>query len=33
VIAVYQRHNFAAEMKDAFERWSAHIEALTNLSE
>jgi hypothetical protein len=33
VIAVYQRHDFAAEMKDVFERWSAHIEALTILNE
>jgi hypothetical protein len=30
MIAVYRRHDFAAEMKDAFEKWSAHIEALTN---
>jgi integrase len=29
VMAVYQRYDFADECKDAWERWSAHIEQLT----
>jgi integrase len=28
VAAVYQRHEFLAERKDALERWGAHIEDL-----
>ena len=28
VAAVYQRHEFLAERKDALERWSAHLSHL-----
>lgn len=28
VAAVYQRHDFLAERKDALERWSAHIASI-----
>ena len=28
VAAVYQRHEFLAERKDALERWGAHVAAL-----
>ena len=28
VAAVYQRHEFLAERKDALERWGAHIASL-----
>jgi integrase len=30
VAGIYQRHRYAKEVKEAFERWSLHIEALTN---
>jgi hypothetical protein len=32
VAAVYQRHEFLAERKDALERWGAHIASLKKLS-
>lgn len=28
IVGVYQRHKFEAEMRDALERWAAHVEAL-----
>jgi integrase len=31
VAAVYQRHQFLAERKDALERWGAHVEAIQNV--
>jgi len=27
---IYQRHQYAKEVREAFELWSQHIEALTN---
>jgi hypothetical protein len=33
VAAVYQRHEFLAERKDAVERWSAHIVRLLESAE
>ena len=29
VAGIYQRHRYAKEVRDAFELWSQHIEALT----
>ena len=29
VAAVYQRHDFLSERKDALERWGAHVEKIT----
>ncbi len=29
VAGIYQRHRYAAEVQEAFELWSEHIEALT----
>lgn len=29
VLAVYQQHNFADEKREAFMKWSEHIEAIT----
>jgi integrase len=29
VAGIYQRHRYAREVRDAFESWSLHIEALT----
>jgi hypothetical protein len=33
VAAVYQRHEFLAERKDALERWSAHLAWLLESTE
>ena len=33
VAAVYQRHEFLAERKDALERWSAHLAHLLGSAE
>ena len=29
IVGVYQRHNFFPEMKDALERWEAHLAKIT----
>ncbi len=29
IVAVYQRHDYAKEMRDAFDAWSAHVSTLT----
>jgi hypothetical protein len=33
VAAVYQRHEFLAERKEALERWSAHVASLLKSAE
>jgi hypothetical protein len=33
VAAVYQRHEFLKERRDALERWGAHVEGLLRKSE
>ena len=30
IVGVYQRHNFADEMRAAMERWGRHVEALSS---
>lgn len=33
VAAVYQRHEFISERKDALERWGAHVESVSKRAE
>jgi hypothetical protein len=30
LIRIYQQHDYAAEVKAAFEKWSEHVEALVS---